>query len=99
MDGQCLNPIENIRFAIPAACTTASSQQTPAMQQVQATRGDLAVKVNGIGKIETFREARLAFGSAGRVDRYMLMRVIRSVAVTSWPGQEHMSAPVTERAR
>jgi hypothetical protein len=55
------------------------------MQQVQATRGDLAVEVNGIGKIETSREARLAFGSTGRVDRYMLMRVIRSVAVTSWP--------------
>jgi multidrug efflux pump subunit AcrA (membrane-fusion protein) len=39
------------------------------MQQVQATRGDLAVKVNGICKIETSREARLAFGSAGRVDQ------------------------------
>jgi len=69
VDGQCLYPVENIRFTIPAACTTASSQQTPAMQQVQATRGDLAVKVNGIGKIETSREARLAFGSAGRVDQ------------------------------
>jgi multidrug efflux pump subunit AcrA (membrane-fusion protein) len=64
-----LVPLIILVLVTPAACTTASSQQTSAMQQVQTTRGDLAVKVHGIGKIETSREARLAFGSAGTVDQ------------------------------
>lgn len=36
-------------------------------QLVEVTRGDLTVSVAGTGKIETSREARLTFGSGGKV--------------------------------
>lgn len=38
-------------------------------QLVKVVRGDLAVSVSGSGNIEASREARLSFGSGGRVDR------------------------------
>jgi HlyD family secretion protein len=41
-------------------------------QLVEVTRGDLSVGVTGSGKIETSREARLTFGSAGKVDRILV---------------------------
>ena len=41
-------------------------------QQVKVTRGDLTLSVTGNGKIETAREARLTFGSAGKVARIMV---------------------------
>lgn len=41
-------------------------------QLVQVARGDITVSVAGSGKIETSREARLTFGSAGKVDRILV---------------------------
>ncbi len=38
-------------------------------QQVTVTRGDLTVSVSGNGKVATPREARLTFGSAGKVSK------------------------------
>ena len=41
-------------------------------QLVEVTRGDIAVSVTGSGKIETSREAKLIFGSAGKVDKILV---------------------------
>ena len=41
-------------------------------QLVKVTRGDLALSVTGSGKIETSREARPTFGSAGKLDRILV---------------------------
>lgn len=38
-------------------------------QQVTVTRGDFILSVSGDGKVETSREARLTFGSAGKVSK------------------------------
>lgn len=42
-------------------------QSTVSQQQVKVTRGDLSVVAAGNGKIEASKEARLTFGSAGKV--------------------------------
>lgn len=41
-------------------------------QLVKVARGDLIVSITGSGKIETSLEARLAFGSAGKVDKILV---------------------------
>ena len=48
------------------------SQDTVTQQLVTVTRGDLTVGVSGKGKIETSREARLTFGSAGKVEKMLV---------------------------
>lgn len=47
-------------------------QETVSRQQVEVTRGDLTLQVTGNGKIETSREARLTFGSAGKIDEILV---------------------------
>jgi HlyD family secretion protein len=42
-------------------------QSTVSQQQVKVTRGDIGVVAAGNGKIEASKEARLTFGSAGKV--------------------------------
>jgi len=49
------------------ACDSLGGQGTVSQQQVEVTRGDLTMSVTGNGKIETSRQARLTFGSAGKV--------------------------------
>jgi HlyD family secretion protein len=41
-------------------------------QPVEVTRGDMIVSVTGSGTIETSREAKLTFSSAGRVDKILV---------------------------
>ena len=41
-------------------------------QLVEVTRGDINVTVTGSGKLETSREARLTFGSAGKLDQILV---------------------------
>ncbi len=48
------------------ACSGGNSSGV-SRQEVAVTRGDLTVSVSGNGKIQTPREARLTFGSAGKV--------------------------------
>ena len=55
------------------ACNPLGGGNEAANQQlVKVTRGDITVKVSGSGKIETSREARLTFGSAGKVDSILV---------------------------
>lgn len=48
------------------------SKDTVNQQLVNVTRGDLTMSVSGKGKIETSREARLTFGSAGKVEKMLV---------------------------
>jgi len=51
-----------------SACESfGGGQDTVSQQQVEVTRGDLSVVAAGNGKIEASKEARLTFGSAGKV--------------------------------
>jgi RND family efflux transporter MFP subunit len=55
------------------ACNSlGGSQDTVNQQLVTVTRGDLTMSVSGKGKIETSREARLTFGSAGKVEKMLI---------------------------
>lgn len=55
------------------ACNSlGGSQDTVNQQLVTVTRGDLTMSVSGKGKIETSREARLTFGSAGKVEKMLV---------------------------
>ncbi len=47
-------------------------QGTVSQQEVEVTRGDLTLSVAGNGKIEAYREARLTFGSAGKLDKILV---------------------------
>jgi len=49
-----------------AACS-GGGQETISQQPVVVEKGDLALRVTGNGKIETSREARLTFGSGGKL--------------------------------
>jgi RND family efflux transporter MFP subunit len=49
-----------------SACTTGSNE-TIVQEPYTVARGDVALKVTGDGKIEATREARLTFGSGGKV--------------------------------
>lgn len=48
------------------------SQGTVSQQQVEVKRGDLTLSVTGNGKIKTSREARLTFGSGGKVAKILV---------------------------
>jgi HlyD family secretion protein len=48
------------------------AQDTVSEQRVEVTRGDITVSVTGSGKMETSREARLTFGSGGKLDRILV---------------------------
>ncbi|MFC1901984.1 efflux RND transporter periplasmic adaptor subunit [Chloroflexota bacterium] len=52
------------------ACDSGGEGAT--QQLVKVERGDLAVSVTGSGKIEATRDARLTFGSAGKVDKILV---------------------------
>lgn len=54
-------------LAATAAC--AGKQQEAEWQLTEVVRGDLTVSINGSGNIGVSREASLAFGSGGRVDK------------------------------
>ena len=62
------------------ACDSMGGQGTVSQQQVEVARGDLTLSVTGNGKIETSREARLTFGSAGKVDRILVAEGDRVMA-------------------
>ena len=47
-------------------------EEEVSQQLVKVTRGDLTVSVTGSGKVETSLEARLAFGSTGKVDKILV---------------------------
>jgi len=53
------------------ACGGGGNEEV-SQQLVKVTRGDLTVSVTGSGKIETSLEARLAFGSAGKVEKILV---------------------------
>jgi HlyD family secretion protein len=53
-----------------SACTSTTTGTT--QQEVTVTRGDLTLAVSGNGKIETSREARLTFGSGGKVSKILV---------------------------
>ncbi len=55
-----------------SACGSMGDQEGVSQQKVEVTRGDLTVSVAGSGKIETSREERLTFGSAGKVDEILV---------------------------
>jgi HlyD family secretion protein len=50
-----------------AGCSGLNAKSSITQQLVQVTRGDLAVTVNGSGKLEVVNSRRLAFAGAGRV--------------------------------
>jgi HlyD family secretion protein len=55
------------------ACDALGGGESEFSQQlVEVTRGDLTIGVTGNGKIETSREARLTFGSAGKVAKILV---------------------------
>jgi len=51
------------------ACNAFGDGEETTQQVVEVVRGDLTVSVSGSGNIETSRDARLSFGSGGRIDR------------------------------
>jgi HlyD family secretion protein len=61
-----------------AACSLANGQ-SGTDQQVPVTRGDLTVKVNGTAKAVYAKDAKLAFGTAGKVE---IVAVKKGDAVT-----------------
>jgi HlyD family secretion protein len=50
-----------------SACSIGANQNAVIQQPYTVARGDLSLKVTGNGKIEATREARLTFGSGGKV--------------------------------
>jgi HlyD family secretion protein len=50
------------------ACSSLGGKTSTTQQMVNVTRGDIALKVAGNGKIKASREARLTFGSGGKVE-------------------------------
>jgi HlyD family secretion protein len=54
-----------------AACTGDTTGGTT-QQQAKVERGDITLSVSGNGKIQTSREARLTFGSAGKVSNILV---------------------------
>ena len=51
------------------ACNALGDGEETTRQVAEVVRGDLSVSVSGSGNIETSRDARLSFGSGGRIDR------------------------------
>jgi len=58
-------------LVVTTACIGGNEGEV-SQQLVKVTRGDLTLSVTGSGKIETFREARPTFGSAGKLDRILV---------------------------
>ncbi|MFC1904016.1 efflux RND transporter periplasmic adaptor subunit [Chloroflexota bacterium] len=52
-----------------SACSPFGEDEKTVEQQVEVARGDLMVSVSGSGNIEAAREAKLTFGSGGRIDK------------------------------
>lgn len=50
------------------ACGSLGGKASSTQQMVTVTRGDITLKVTGNGKIKASREARLTFGSGGKVE-------------------------------
>jgi HlyD family secretion protein len=50
------------------ACGSLGGKETSTQQLVEVKRGDITLKVTGNGKIKAYREARLTFGSGGKVE-------------------------------
>jgi HlyD family secretion protein len=59
-------------LGITACGSIGGSSSGVTQQQVAVTRGDLTISVSGNGKIDTSREARLAFGSAGKISKIVV---------------------------
>ena len=51
------------------ACNAFGDGEETTQQVAEVIKGDLTVSVSGSGNIETSRDARLSFGSGGRLDR------------------------------
>jgi len=51
------------------ACNPLGDGEKSTQQVVKVVRGDLTISVSGSGNIETSRDARLSFGSGGRIDK------------------------------
>jgi len=51
------------------ACNPLGEEGKTAQQLAEVVRGDLVLSVSGSGNIETSKEARLSFGSGGRIER------------------------------
>jgi len=51
------------------ACNPLGDEEEATERLVEVVRGDLVVSVSGSGNIESSREARLSFGSGGRLER------------------------------
>jgi RND family efflux transporter MFP subunit len=74
-----------------AACSTGNNQPYMQTQQVQVVRGDLVTKVSGSGKIAVSTDAKLSFGSGGKLavlnvqegDRITKEEVLASLDTTS----------------
>ena len=54
------------------ACDSLAGGEEISQQLVKVEKGDLSVSVTGSGKIEASREARLTFGSGGKVDKILV---------------------------
>jgi multidrug efflux pump subunit AcrA (membrane-fusion protein) len=59
-------------LGITACSGLGGSTGAVTQQQVAVERGALTLSVSGNGKIETSREARLTFGSAGKVRKIIV---------------------------
>lgn len=56
------------------ACNPFSGSQGTQLQQAQVTRGDLIVKVNGSGKATVSNDAKLTFGTGGKIDKLLVKK-------------------------
>ena len=64
--------ITGLVLLLATACNSLGGNAAASQQLVKATWGDLAITVTGSGKIETSREARLTFGSAGKIESILV---------------------------
>jgi RND family efflux transporter MFP subunit len=78
----CLAVAAALLILLGMSACTGGSQDTVSQQPVAVERGDLALRVTGSGKIETSREARLAFGSGGKVAEILVKEGERVAAGT-----------------
>jgi len=69
-------------LGVTACDSLGGGEDRVSQQLVQVTRGNLELSVTGNGKIETSREARLTFGSAGKVAEIMVEEGDRVAAGT-----------------
>ena len=62
-------PLLILVLAITTACNPFASKQGGEIQQAEVVRGDLIVKVNGSGKTAVSTDAKLAFGTGGKIEK------------------------------